>query len=88
VEWRLDGIGWRLPGDALLARTARALALAARIEAEAGEVLGVSRTKVTSCFRVGKIESVRIDGARHIPSDALMAYVEHLRVEASGYEAY
>lgn len=33
VEWRLDGIGWQLPGDALLARTARNSALAARVEA-------------------------------------------------------
>lgn len=33
VEWRLQGIGWRLPGDALLARNARNLALAARAEA-------------------------------------------------------
>lgn len=33
VEWRLQGIGWRLPGDALLARTARTQALAARAEA-------------------------------------------------------
>lgn len=32
-QWRLQGIGWRLPGDALLARTARNLALAARAEA-------------------------------------------------------
>ena len=30
IEWRLQGVGWRLPGDALLARTARAQALTAR----------------------------------------------------------
>jgi hypothetical protein len=33
VEWRLDGIGWRTVGDALLAQTARQRALEAREEA-------------------------------------------------------
>jgi hypothetical protein len=33
VQWRLDGIGWRTVGDALLAHTARQQALNARDEA-------------------------------------------------------
>jgi hypothetical protein len=33
VQWRLDGIGWRTVGDALLAQTARQQALNAREEA-------------------------------------------------------
>jgi hypothetical protein len=35
VQWRLDGIGWRTVGDALLAQTARQQALNARAEARA-----------------------------------------------------
>jgi hypothetical protein len=35
VQWRLDGIGWRTVGDALLAQTARTQALNARAEARA-----------------------------------------------------
>jgi hypothetical protein len=35
VQWRLDGIGWRTVGDALLAQTARRQALNARDEARA-----------------------------------------------------
>lgn len=35
VQWRLDGIGWRTVGDALLAQTARQQALDARDEARA-----------------------------------------------------
>ena len=53
---------------------------------EAADVLGISRTKVYDLLRVGEIESVRIGGARRIPSDALTAYVERLRAECSGYE--
>ena len=35
IQWRLDGIGWRTVGDALLAQTARQRALDARDEARA-----------------------------------------------------
>lgn len=35
MQWRLDGIGWRTVGDALLAQTARQQALDARDEARA-----------------------------------------------------
>jgi excisionase family DNA binding protein len=53
---------------------------------EAGQVIGVGRTKVYELLRVGAIESVRIGRCRRIPHDALEAYVERLRDEASGYE--
>jgi hypothetical protein len=35
VQWRLDGIGWRTVGDAVLAQTARQQGLNARDEARA-----------------------------------------------------
>ena len=53
---------------------------------EAAEVLGIGRTKVYELLRVGAIESVRVGGSRRIPAEALHAYVEWLRAEASGYE--
>jgi excisionase family DNA binding protein len=53
---------------------------------EAGQLIGVGRTKVYELLRVGAIEFVRIGRSRRIPHDALKAYVERLRYEASGYE--
>lgn len=53
---------------------------------EAGEALGVGRTKVYELLRVGHIQSVRIGRSRRIPHEALVAYVEHLREHTSGYE--
>ncbi len=52
---------------------------------EAAEIMAIGRTKLCELLRVGAIESVRIGGARRIPSDALEAYVQRLRTESSGY---
>ena len=54
---------------------------------EAAEMVAIGRTKLYALLRVGAIESVRIGGSRRIPADALEAYVERLRAEASGYAA-
>ena len=53
---------------------------------EAGQLIGVGRTKVYELLRVGAIESVRIGRCRRIPYTALAAYVDRLRDDASGYE--
>jgi excisionase family DNA binding protein len=53
---------------------------------EAAEIVGVGKTKMYELIRVGAVESVRIGRCRRIPPDALAAFVERLRDEASGYE--
>jgi excisionase family DNA binding protein len=53
---------------------------------EAAEIVGIGRTRIYDLMRCGAIESVRIGRSRRIPCDALTAYVERLRAEASGYE--
>lgn len=54
---------------------------------EAGEVIGVGRSTMYELLRSGQVESVRIGRCRRVPYSALVAYVEHLRDEAAGYEA-
>jgi excisionase family DNA binding protein len=49
---------------------------------EAGEILGIGRTKVYELMRLGLIESVKIHGCRRIPTEAVHDYVERLRREA------
>ena len=53
---------------------------------EAGDLIGVGRTRVYELLRRGAIVSVRIGRSRRIPHQALVAYVERVRETASGYE--
>jgi excisionase family DNA binding protein len=46
---------------------------------EAGECLGVSRSKVYLLIRSGALPSVRIGGARRIRASDLQGYVDSLR---------
>lgn len=50
--------------------------------AEAGKVLGVSRSTMFNLVRAGEIESVCIGNRRLIPVAALREYVERLRSES------
>lgn len=49
---------------------------------EAAGRLGVGRSKVYELVASGALESILIDSARRIPSDALEAFVARLRREA------
>jgi excisionase family DNA binding protein len=53
---------------------------------EAGEVIGVGRSTMYELLRAGEVESVRIGRCRRVPYSVLVAYVDRLREEASGYE--
>lgn len=46
---------------------------------EAGEMLGIKRSKVYELLAAGEIESVTIGRSRRIPVDALRDYVAGLR---------
>jgi excisionase family DNA binding protein len=52
---------------------------------EAAEIVGVGRTKMYGLLRVSAARSVRIGRCR-IPRDALVAFVDDLREDASGYD--
>jgi excisionase family DNA binding protein len=52
---------------------------------EAAEIIGVGRTKMYELLRIGAVRSVRIGRCRRIPRDALAAFVDDLREDASGY---
>jgi excisionase family DNA binding protein len=45
---------------------------------EAAQALAISRSKLYELIASGALRSVRIDGSRRIPSDALTAYVNGL----------
>jgi len=47
--------------------------------AEAARRLSLSRSKVYALIARGEIESVKVDGSRRVPADALVAYVRGLR---------
>lgn len=53
---------------------------------EAAKIIGVGRTKMYELLRVGAVRSVRIGRCRRIPHDALIAFVDGLREDASGYD--
>lgn len=53
---------------------------------EAGQVIGVGRSMMYELLRAVEVESVRIGQCRRVPYSALVAYVDRLREEASGYE--
>ena len=45
---------------------------------EAAESLAISRSKLYELIAAGLIRSVRIDGSRRVPVEALQSYVAHL----------
>ena len=50
---------------------------------EAARALSISRSKLYELLASGAIRSVRIDGSRRIPLDALTAYINSLMGEAA-----
>ena len=56
---------------------------------EAAEALAISRSKLYELFAAGLVRSVRIDGSRRVPIEALEAYVATLldQEEAIGAQA-
>ena len=50
---------------------------------EAATALGISRSKLYQLLAVGAVRSVRIDGSRRVPVDALNAYVHQLMEDAA-----
>jgi excisionase family DNA binding protein len=50
---------------------------------EAAQTLAISRSKLYELIASGALRSVRIDGSRRIPSDALITYINHLLEEAA-----
>ena len=50
---------------------------------EAAQALGIGRDKLYDLMRAGRLESVKDGGARFITADALAAYVNLLKAEAS-----
>jgi excisionase family DNA binding protein len=50
---------------------------------EAAKALAISRSKLYELLTSGAVRSVRIDGARRIPLDALNAYIDTLMEEAA-----
>lgn len=46
---------------------------------EAGQVLGIGRTKVYELMLSNQLESVKIGSSRRIPTDALAGFVDALR---------
>lgn len=49
-----------------------------RVE-EAGQELGVGRTRMFALIDSGEIESIKIGKSRRVPHDALLSYVRRLR---------
>ena len=45
---------------------------------EAAEALAISRSKLYELFAAGLVQSVRIDGSRRVPIEALETYVSRL----------
>ncbi len=45
---------------------------------EAAQALAISRSKLYELIASGLVRSVRIDGSRRVPVEALEAYVAHL----------
>lgn len=50
---------------------------------EGAAVIGTGKSKMWELVSRGDIESVKVDGLRKIPADALRAYVEGLRSKHS-----
>lgn len=52
---------------------------------EAADLLSIGRVKLYELLAAGKIESVKLDGSRRIPREALEDYVDRLRAQAAGF---
>jgi excisionase family DNA binding protein len=50
---------------------------------EAAEALGISRSKLYQLLSAGTIRSIRIDGSRRVPVEALNHYINQLMEEAA-----
>lgn len=50
---------------------------------EAAKALAISRSKLYELLASGVLRSVRIDGSRRVPLDALNAYINTLMEEAA-----
>ena len=53
--------------------------------ADAAQVLGMGRTAVFALIKSGRLQSVKLGGARFITADALRAFVRELEQEASSH---
>lgn len=49
---------------------------------EAAELLSIGRVKLYELVAAGRIESVRLDGSRKIPREALEEFITQLRAES------
>jgi excisionase family DNA binding protein len=54
---------------------------------EAAEALAISRSKLYELLAAGLVRSVRIDGSRRIPIEALETYVAHLLEQEEAIDA-
>jgi len=52
---------------------------------EAADLLSIGRVKLYELIAAGRIESVRLDGSRRIPREALEEFVVRLRAESGGF---
>ena len=52
---------------------------------EAAHVLGMGRTAIFALIKSGRLQSVKLGGARFITADALRAFVRELEQEASSH---
>jgi len=52
---------------------------------EAARVLGMGRTAIFALIKSGRLQSVKLGGARFITADALRAFVRELEQEASSH---
>lgn len=52
---------------------------------EAAELLSIGRVKLYELIAAGRIESVRLDGSRRIPREALEEFIDRLRAESGGF---
>jgi len=49
---------------------------------EAAELLSIGRVKLYELVAAGRIESVRLDGSRRIPREALEEFIARLRADS------
>ena len=54
---------------------------------EAAEALAISRSKLYELLAAGLVQSVRIDGSRRVPIEALETYVAQLLVQEEAADA-
>ena len=52
---------------------------------EAAELLSIGRVKFYELVAAGRIESVRLDGSRRIPREALEEFIARLRAESAPF---